>query len=94
MALSDSIIFLSILLFLFAFLVCFALFLSQSSCFTLFNMILFGCFSVLFIYFFSKKKKLKNQKNTKTVCVLCTLVLVYLGWSLKQSFLNFVSFVT
>ena len=25
------------------------------------------------------------------MCVLCTLVLVYLGWPLKQSFLNFVS---
>ena len=24
---------------------------------------------------------------------MCTLVLVYLGWPLKQSFLNFVSFV-
>ena len=34
---------------------------------------------------------MKNQKNTKTVCVICTLVLVYLGWPLKQSFLNFVS---
>ena len=34
---------------------------------------------------------MKNQKNTKTVCVMCTLVLVYLGWPLKQSFLNFVS---
>ena len=50
-------------------------------------------FSVL-LYFFFIKKKLKNQKNTKTMCVLCTLVLVYLGWPLKQSFLNFVSFVT
>ena len=40
------------------------------------------------------KKKFENLKNTKIVCVLCTLVLVYLGWPLKQSFLNFVSFVT
>ena len=66
-------------------------------CFALFNMFLFGCFTVLFILFFikknNKKKSLKNQKNTKTVCVLCTLVLVYRGWPLKQSFLNFVSFV-
>ena len=76
MALSDSIIFLSILLFLFAFLVCFALFLSQSSCFTLFNMILFGCFSVLFIYFFSKKKKIeKSEKYKNSVCF------VYFGTS-------------
>ena len=60
--------------------------------FALINMFLFVYFQFLVIFF--NKKKLKNQKNTKTVCVLCTLVLVYLGWSLKQSFLNFVSFVT
>ena len=68
----------------------------QFLCFTLFNMFLFGYFSVLLSFVFHikiKKKKLKNQKNTKTVCVLCTLVFMYLGWPLKQSFLNFVSFV-
>ena len=60
----------------------------------LFNMFLFGYFSVLLCFvFYIKKKILKNQKNTKTVCVLCTLVLMYLGWPLKQSFLNFVSLV-
>ena len=64
-------------------------------CPALFNMFLFVYFQFLFILFFDIriKKKLKNQKNTKTVCVLCTLVLVYLRWLLKQSFLNFVSFV-
>ena len=62
-------------------------------CSTLFNMFLFGYFSVLLCFVFHIKKKLKNQKNTKTVCVLCTLVLVYLEWPLKQSFLNFVSLV-
>ena len=40
------------------------------------------------------QNKNKKKKNTKTVCVLCTLVLVYLGWPLKQNFLNFVSFIT
>ena len=50
--------------------------------------------SCFFLFFFLYKKIfLKNQKNTKTVCVLCTLVLVYLGWPLKQSFINFVSLV-
>ena len=61
-------------------------------CFTLFNMFLFVYFLFLVI-FFLYIKKLKNQKNTKTMCVLCTLVLVYLGWPLKQSFLNFVSLI-
>ena len=57
----------------------------------LFNLFLFVFFSVLVYSVFHKNK---NQKNTKTVCVMCTLVLVYLGWPLKQSFLKFVSFVT
>ena len=58
-------------------------------------MFLFVYFLVLVYFVFNIKinKKLKIQKNTKTVCVLCTLVLVYLGWPLKQSFLKFVSFV-
>ena len=60
-------------------------------CFALFNLFLFSCFSVLF-FFFSQKKKIE-KKNTKTVCVLCTLVHVYLGWPLKQNFLNFISVV-
>ena len=57
-------------------------------------MFLFVYFSVLvyFVFNIKIKKKLKNQKNTKAVCVLCTLVLVYLGWPLKQSVLNFVLF--
>ena len=61
----------------------------------LFNIYLFGNFSVLLCFVFHKKikKKLKNQKNTKTVCVLCTLVLVYLEWPLKQNLLSFVLFV-
>ena len=58
-------------------------------------MFLFGYFSVLLYFVFHIKINffLKNQKNTKTVCVMRTLVLVYLGWLLKKSFLNFVSFV-
>ena len=62
----------------------------------LINMFLVGYFQFLlcFVFLHKKiKKKLKNQKNTKTMCVLCTLVLVYLGWPLKQSLLNFESFV-
>ena len=64
-------------------------------CLALFNMFLFVYFQFSFILFFDIKikKKLKNQKNTKIVCVMCTLVLMYLGWPLKQSFLNFVSLV-
>ena len=63
-------------------------------CFALFNMFLFICLFSILLYFVFPKKNLKNQKNTKIVCALCTLVLVYLGWPLKYSFLNFVSFVT
>ena len=64
-------------------------------CFVFFNMFLFGYFSIFFVFFFHIKIKifLKNQKNTKNSVFMCTLVLVYLGWPLKQSFLNFVSFV-
>ena len=61
--------------------------------FVCFFMFLFGCFSVLvfvlFIkinFFFEKSEKYKNS--------ICILVLVYHGWPLKQSFLNFVSLVT
>ena len=47
----------------------------------LFNLFLFVFFSVLVYSVFHKNK---NQKNTKIVCVMCTLVLVYLGWPMKQ----------
>ena len=58
-------------------------------CFAWFNMFLFVFFfSVVYFCFWYK------NNNTKTVCVLWTLVLVYRRWPLKQSFLNFVSFVT
>ena len=61
----------------------------------LFNMFLFGYFSSFFfvLFFVIKIKKIEKSENTKIVCVLCTLVLVYLGWPLKQSLLNFVSLV-
>ena len=59
-------------------------------CLTFFCLFFFFSFA---LFCFSYKKNLKNQKNTKTVCVLCTLELVYLGWPLQQSFLNFVSLV-
>ena len=59
-------------------------------------MFLFGYLLVLLDFVFHIKiKKNNNEKSEKyknSVC-LCTLVLVYLGWPLKQSFLNFVSFV-
>ena len=54
-------------------------------------MFLFVFSFVYFVFNIKIKKIEKNHKNTKTVCVLCSLVLVYLGWPLKQSFLNFVS---
>ena len=63
-------------------------------CFALFNMFLFVCFQFCFILFFIIIKKFWKIRKIKKECVLCTLVLVYLGWSLKQSFQNFVSFVT
>ena len=37
-------------------------------CFALFNMILFGCFSVLFILFFKLKKIEKSEKYKNNVC--------------------------
>ena len=69
------------------------LFLHLVLCITLFNMFLFGYFLVLLYFVFHIKKIKKLEKLKNSVC-LCTLVLVYLGWPLKQSFLNFVSFVT
>ena len=57
-------------------------------------MFLFVCFQFCFILFFIKiiKKIEKSEKYKNSVC-LCALVLMYLGWPLKQIFLNFVSFV-
>ena len=94
MTLSDSIAFLSIFFFCLHFL-CVLLYFQVSLvlCFALFNMFLFSYFLVLLCFVFHIKK-MENKKNTKTVCILCTLVPVYRGWLLKQSFLNFVSFVT
>ena len=69
---------------------------SQSSFYVFLCLTCFFFFFLSFAFFFFHikiKKKLKNQKNTKTVCVLCMLVLVYLGWPLKQNFLNFVSLI-
>ena len=57
-------------------------------------MFLFVFSFVYFVFILKIKKIEKKSENTKAVCVLCTLVLVYLGWPLKQSFLNFVSLVT
>ena len=95
--LSDFITFLSLFLFrvCITYVFCFQV-LSQSSFYALLCLICFCCFfvfSVLLCFVFHLKKKFEKKKNTKIVCVMCTLVLVYLGWSLKQSFLNFVSFV-
>ena len=52
-------------------------------------------FSFVYIVFHIKikKKNFETSEKYKKQCVLCTLVLVYLGWSLKQIFLNFVSLV-
>ena len=84
------------LLFLFAVLVCFTLlfWVSLVLCIALFNLLLFFFFffSVLVYFVFHIKIKIKIEKY-KNCVYLCTLVLVYLGWPLKQSFLNFVSFV-
>ena len=54
-------------------------------------MFLFVFSFVYFVFNIKIKKIEKNHKNKKKVCVLCSFVLVYLGWPLKQSFLNFVS---
>ena len=76
----------------------FCFILSQSSFYALLYLTcfcwLFFSFALFCFSYKNLKKKLKNKKNTKKVCVLCTLVLVYLGWPLKQNFLHFVSFVT
>ena len=82
-------------LFLFALLECFALlfWISLALCFALFNMFLF-VFSFFFLFCFSYKNKIWKIRKIQKQCVMCTLVLMYLGWPLKQSFLNFVSFVS
>ena len=90
-ALSDSItVSLSPFLLWFALFVCFALFfLSPSSFYTLLCLTCFVCLFFSFVLFcFSNKNKNKIEKSEKyknSVC-LYTLVLVYLGWPLKQSF--------
>ena len=55
-------------------------------------MFLFGYFSVLLCFVFHIKIKIKIEKseNNKNSVCMCKLVLVYLGWSMKQNFLNFV----
>ena len=53
-------------------------------CIVLFNMFLVVFFLILLYLVFHIKKILK-KKIQKRVC-LCTLVLMYLGWSLKQNF--------
>ena len=62
-------------------------------CIAFFNLFLFVFFLVLVYFVFHIKKNEKSEKYKNNVC-LCILVLVYLGWPLKQSFLNFVSFAT
>ena len=85
-------------LFLFSLLVCFALlfWVSLVLCIALFFFtFVFVCFLFSFglsCFSYKNKNKNKNWKYKNSVC-MCTLVLVYLGWPLKQSFLNFVSFV-
>ena len=50
--------------------------------------------SLVLLYFvFYIKKIEKSEKYKNSVC-MCTLVLVYLGWPLKQNFQNFVCFIT
>ena len=88
---------LSLLVFVCAFLRClyFMFWVNLVFMLWLFNMFLFGYFSVFawFVFFIKIKKKIwKIRKYKNSVC-LCTLVLVHLGWPLKQSLLNFVSFV-
>ena len=88
----------SLSLFLIALLVCLTLLFWVSlvlcialSCLTCFVWLFFSFASFCFSYK-NKKKNEKLEKYKNSVC-MCTLVLVYLGWPLKQSFLNFVSFV-
>ena len=48
----------------------------------------------LFCFSYKNFKKIEKLEKYKNNVCLCTLVFMYLGWPLKQSFLNFVSFVT
>ena len=94
---SDSITFLSLFLFCMCitYLFCFQV-LSQSSFYALLCLAWFCFFFfdfVLFCFFFHLKKNWKIRKIQKQCVFMCTLELVYLGWPLKQNFLNFVSFV-
>ena len=59
----------------------------------LFNMFLFWLVFSFVLFCFSYKNKIKKIEKYKNSVCLCTLVFVYLGWSMKQSFLNFVSLV-
>ena len=68
----------------------------QVLCIALFDMFLFVYFLVLLYFVFhkiKKKKKIEKSEKYKNSVCLRTLVFVYLGWPLKQGFLNFVSFV-
>ena len=65
----------------------------SQSCLWCFVCLLFFFFMFCFKFFFLNKKRENFEKYKNSVC-LCTRVLVYLGWLMKQSFLNFVSFVT
>ena len=85
------------LFFCFALLVCFAL-LFWVSLVLCIDLSCLTCFVWLFFSFasfcFSNKKKIEKSEKYKNSMCLYTFVLVYLGWPLKQSFLNFVSFVS
>ena len=95
---SDSVTysFSPLLVFVFALLVCFAFifWVNIFLCIALFNIFLFVYLSVFALFCFSQKLKKNWKKKYKNSVCLCTLVLVYLGWPLKQNFLKFVSFVT
>ena len=68
--------------------------LSQSSFMHYFVYIFLFVFFLVLVYFiFHIKIKIEKSEKYKNSVCLCTLVIVYLGWPLKQSFLNFVSFV-
>ena len=66
---------------------CIALFCSTLLCLFIFQ------FCFIFFFIKIKNKKFERSEKYKNSVCLCTLVLVYLGWQLKQIFLNFVSFV-
>ena len=64
--------------------------LSQSS---FYAMCVFCHVFVLVVFSFTFFFFIKNIEKYKNGVCLCILVLVYPGWPLKQSFLNFVSLV-